>query len=190
MLTSELELYLEVPLSMEQPLHPIHPHDLLLFVKLYDPVHQHLTCLGSRYARRTQKLPELLPILNKMAGFPEGTALEVKLRLGSCRWTAEQLLCIWQVGVLHRSSKVQAYCTCTDNINDACQPGLGACGASLSSPGRLVLSNLIGKLDRVSVRQDHIVPNVLLLHKSVGPLFTRVYKGLDTETLTDTKIID
>ena len=39
------------------------------------------------------------------------------------------------------------------------QPGLGACGASLSSSGRVFLSDLIGVGDRqmVHVRQDHIV---------------------------------
>ena len=78
-----------MPLSGEQPLHQIDPHELLLFVKLYDPVQQHLTYLGSQYARKTQKLPELLPMLNEMAGFPEGTSLEVKLRLDSCQLEAE-----------------------------------------------------------------------------------------------------
>ena len=34
------------------------------------------------------------------------------------------------------------------NNNDMCQPGLGACGGSLSSPGRLVLSDLIGTGNR------------------------------------------
>ena len=48
----------------------------------------------------------------------------------------------------------------TDNHNDtknACQPWLGACGASLSSPGRFVLSDLIGAGNRqmMAVRQDH-----------------------------------
>lgn len=89
-LTCKLELYLEVPLSGEQPLHQIAPDDLLLFVKLYDPVQHHLTYLGSQYASRTQKLPELLPMLNQMAGFSEGMALEVKLRLVPCCLTAEQ----------------------------------------------------------------------------------------------------
>ena len=42
-----------------------------------------------------------------------------------------------------------------NNNNDAFQPGLGVCGASLSSPGRLVLSDLIGAGNRqmVNVRQ-------------------------------------
>ena len=44
------------------------------------------------------------------------------------------------------------WCTDLNNNNndiDACQPRLGACGASLSPPGRLVLSDLI----RVGSRQ-------------------------------------
>ena len=54
-------------------------------------------------------------------------------------------------------------CPPNDNSNNnqnARQPGLGACGASLSSPGRLVLSNLIGAGNRqmVNVRQDHVAP--------------------------------
>ena len=53
-------------------------------------------------------------------------------------------------------------CPCNNNNCSTCQPRLGACGASLSSPGRLVLSNLIGVGNRqmVNVRQDHIVTNV------------------------------
>ena len=37
-----------------------------------------------------------------------------------------------------------------------CQPGLGACGASLSSPGRRVLSDLTGAGNRqmVNIRLD------------------------------------
>ena len=34
-----------------------------------------------------------------------------------------------------------------NNNENAFQPGLGACRASLSSPGRLILSDLIGDLD-------------------------------------------
>ena len=51
------------------------------------------------------------------------------------------------------------------NNHHACQPRLGACGASLSSPGRLVLSDLVraGNGQMVNVRQDHIVPNLLRL---------------------------
>ena len=53
------------------------------------------------------------------------------------------------------------------NNQNAFQPGLGACGASLSSPGRLVLSNLIGARNRqkVDVRQDYIVPDIPRLAK-------------------------
>ena len=46
-----------------------------------------------------------------------------------------------------------------------CQPGLGTCGASVSLPGRLVLSDLVGAGNRqmVHVRHDHIAQNVLRL---------------------------
>ena len=47
-----------------------------------------------------------------------------------------------------------------DDIVDqnACQPGLSACGASLSLPGKLVLSDLIGADRLVTVvKQHHIV---------------------------------
>ena len=41
------------------------------------------------------------------------------------------------------------------NDNNVCQPRLGACGASLSLPGRLVLSDLVRARNRqmVNVRQ-------------------------------------
>ena len=47
-----------------------------------------------------------------------------------------------------------------NSYQTACQPGLGACGAIVSSPSRLVLSDLIGAENRqlVNVRQNHIVP--------------------------------
>ena len=50
------------------------------------------------------------------------------------------------------------YVTNNDNTQNAFQPGLGVCAASLSSPGTLVLSDLIRARNRqvVNVRQDHI----------------------------------
>ena len=54
-----------------------------------------------------------------------------------------------------------AQCIHNNNNNyNAFQPGLGACGASVSSPGKLVLSDLIwaGNRQMMNVRQDHIVP--------------------------------
>lgn len=74
---SDLRLYLEVPSSEGRPLHSKAPDEFLLFFKLYDPVKERLTYLGQFYARKAHKLPDLVPMLNKMAGFAEGTALEV-----------------------------------------------------------------------------------------------------------------
>ena len=50
-----------------------------------------------------------------------------------------------------------------NNNSNMCQPGLGAYGASLSSPGRLVLRDMIGVSNRqmVNVRQDHKLQEVL-----------------------------
>ena len=47
-----------------------------------------------------------------------------------------------------------------NNSNNVCQPRLSACGASLSSPGRLVLNDLIraGNRQMVNVRQDQGCP--------------------------------
>ena len=45
---------------------------------------------------------------------------------------------------------------------NACQPGLGACGASLSSPGRLVLSKLVrgGKQTTMNVSQMYMLKEI------------------------------
>ena len=52
------------------------------------------------------------------------------------------------------------------NIAEACQLGLGGCGASLSSPGRLVLSELVGAGIRqmVNVRQDDVTVDCSVGH--------------------------
>ena len=76
---SQLQRYLEVPAFDQQPLHSQTPDEILLFFKLYDPVQQRLSYLGSLYARKAQKLPNLSPMLNKMASFPEGTPLVVSI---------------------------------------------------------------------------------------------------------------
>ena len=59
-------------------------------------------------------------------------------------------------------SCVTCIAVCCDNNNNnqnECQPGLRACGASLSSPGRLVLSNFMRVKNRqtMHVGQNHIV---------------------------------
>ena len=58
-----------------------------------------------------------------------------------------------------------------NNCNNACQPRLGACGASLSSPGRIVLSDLIraGNRQVMNVKQDHVVLIFLGLPTWPGP---------------------
>ena len=63
--------------------------------------------------------------------------------------TAVTLAVLGITAALLQTLSTYAYVTCinrADNIihntNSACQPGLGAHGASLSSPGRLVLSDL------------------------------------------------
>ena len=43
-----------------------------------------------------------------------------------------------------KHSMRQADCCHNNKYKNMCQPGLGACGASLSLPGRLILSDLIG----------------------------------------------
>lgn len=96
---SDLRLYLEVPSAEGRPLHQRAPDEFLLFFKLYDPVQQRLAYLGSFYARKAQKLPDLVPALNKMAGFPEGTALEV---CSTCLHTSK-----FQTATLFVSTRLQ-----------------------------------------------------------------------------------
>ena len=73
---SDVRLYLEEA-PEDKPLRVIERDELLLFFKLYDPVSQRLSFLGRCFAKKTNKLPDLIPFLNKQAHFPEGTALEV-----------------------------------------------------------------------------------------------------------------
>ena len=73
---SEVQLYLET-VQEGKALHRIERDEFLLFFKLYDPVNQRLSFLGRCFAKKHWKLPELVPFLNKIANFPEDTALEV-----------------------------------------------------------------------------------------------------------------
>ncbi len=73
---SELRLYLEEA-PEDKALHMIERDELLIFFKLYDPLTQKLSFLGKCFAKKTNKLPDLMPYLNKLAKFPEGTPLEV-----------------------------------------------------------------------------------------------------------------
>ena len=89
----------------------------------------------------------------ELDSFRTKTQLKTAIAL-SLDWTWPELM----------TGKQQQHCEpayqCNNN-QTACQPGLGACGARLSSPGRLVLSILIGagNIQMVNVRQDHIVPH-------------------------------
>ncbi|KAL3154338.1 hypothetical protein ABBQ32_013820 [Trebouxia sp. C0010 RCD-2024] len=73
---SELRLYLEIAPD-GKPMRPFERDEFLLFLKLYDPVKESLSFLGSCFAKLHWKLQDLLPLLNSKAGFPEGTPLEV-----------------------------------------------------------------------------------------------------------------
>lgn len=73
---SEVRLYLEEA-QEDKPLRNIERDEFLLFFKLYDPVNQKLSFLGRCFAKRNNKLPDLFPLLTRLAGFPEGTPLEV-----------------------------------------------------------------------------------------------------------------
>ena len=65
-----------------------------------------------------------------------------------------------------------------NNHNNACQPGLGVCGASVSSSGRLIVIDLIGVGNRlmVRVRQEHIVPDFPRL-ANICTLLMHLVKG-------------
>ncbi|KAJ3669935.1 hypothetical protein LUZ60_010259 [Juncus effusus] len=70
---AELKLFLEVELGPE--LNPLPPparvkEDLLLFFKLYDPEKEQLRYVGRAFVKGSGKPADILPKLNKMAGFP------------------------------------------------------------------------------------------------------------------------
>ena len=69
---------------------------------------------------------------------------------------------------------VYAAASNNNSKQNACQPRLGACKASLRSPGRLALSDLTwaGNRQVVNVRQDHIISNLLLLHPQLSCCLT------------------
>jgi len=71
-----VRLYLEEA-PHPKPLHTIERDELLLFFKLYDPHTQKLSFLGKCFAKKTNRLPDLMPFLTKLANFPEGIPLEV-----------------------------------------------------------------------------------------------------------------
>ncbi|KAJ3669934.1 hypothetical protein LUZ60_010258 [Juncus effusus] len=71
--SAELKLFLEVELGPE--LNPLPPparvkEDLLLFFKLYDPEKEQLRYVGRAFVKGSGKPADILPKLNKMAGFP------------------------------------------------------------------------------------------------------------------------
>ena len=74
---SELLLYLEVA-PEGKALHRIERDEFLLLFKLYDPINARLGFLGKCFAKKHWKLPDLVPLLNKIANFPEDTLLEVQ----------------------------------------------------------------------------------------------------------------
>ncbi|KAL0031727.1 hypothetical protein WJX79_003396 [Trebouxia sp. C0005] len=73
---SEVRLYLEEG-PQAKGLHTIERDELLLFFKLYDPHTQKLSFLGKCFAKKINRLPDLMPFLTKLAKFPEGIPLEV-----------------------------------------------------------------------------------------------------------------
>ncbi|XP_019434162.1 PREDICTED: ubiquitin carboxyl-terminal hydrolase 12-like isoform X1 [Lupinus angustifolius] len=69
---AELKLFLEVELGLD--LRPIAPpektkDDILLFIKLYDPVKEELRYVGRRFVKSTGKPSEIIKMLNEMAGY-------------------------------------------------------------------------------------------------------------------------
>ena len=102
---------------------------------------------------------------------PEGFPWLLLLRLGgrhTCNTVTlgqrDSLPLLWSTSTqLNCQQRATLHMLCNhNNNNNACQPGLGACGASLSSPGSLVLSDLIGAGDRqmVNVRQHHLLQTI------------------------------
>lgn len=90
---SELRLYLEIAPD-GKPMRPFERDEFLLFLKLYDPVKESLSFLGSCFAKLHWKLQDLLPLLNSKAGFPEGTPLEVHCLTTLYHTMLSQLPCL------------------------------------------------------------------------------------------------
>jgi len=70
---AELKLFLEVDLGPER--NPLSPperskEDMLLFFKLYDPEKEQLRFVGRLFVKSSGKPADIVPKLNKMAGFP------------------------------------------------------------------------------------------------------------------------
>ena len=80
-------------------------------------------------------------------------------------WLWRRRLCVSLLQPSCNRNNTNININSNNNINNenAFQPGLGAWGASLSSPGRLALSDLIGARNRqmMNVRQDHLVNTML-----------------------------
>ena len=89
----ELRLYLETALD-GKPLRPVTMDDLLLFVKLYDPVKESLSFLGRFLTKPHYNVQQLVPLLNRKAGFPEGTSLEVCRPISSALYYAVVVLVV------------------------------------------------------------------------------------------------
>ncbi|CAL8466972.1 g6508 [Coccomyxa elongata] len=70
-----IALFLETPVPPSTELPPINKSVILLFLKFYDPKTQTLRYIGRIFATKTQRFVDLMPLLLKRAGLPEGTKL-------------------------------------------------------------------------------------------------------------------
>ena len=74
---SEVRLYLEE--APGRSLRPIARDNILIFLKLYNPHTKHLSYLGKHFVRKTNKVPDLMPLVNKLANFPDNIHMQVGL---------------------------------------------------------------------------------------------------------------
>ncbi|KAM3236725.1 hypothetical protein P3L10_016762 [Capsicum annuum] len=77
----ELKLFLEVELCLD--LRPLYPpgkstkEDILLFLKLYDPLKERIRYVGRIFVKRSGKPMEILAKLNELAGFSSDEEIEL-----------------------------------------------------------------------------------------------------------------
>ena len=143
-------------------------------------MHKHNARLGATFRKRSatgvtlgmsktgssasEAAPSLVRVSHSSCHGAGSCTTSLLLRGVSALERSSEDLFAGHLGVLGVSGTPDAR-PCNDNNitnnHNAFQPGLGACGASLSSPGRTVLSNLIGARigQMMNVRHDHIVPD-------------------------------
>ena len=120
-----------------------------------------------RLLRRALESRQVCPLCSHVSHADDSNVCDVVCTQGLCVCPIflspaclNKVRCLYQVftSALVQSATSGSSIYVNDNHDcNACQPGLGACGASLTLSGRFVLSDLAGAENRhvVNVRHDH-----------------------------------